>query len=231
MSELRQTLRPEYFDAIYTADPDPWKFAASPYERGKYTLTLNAMPKSRYRSALEVGCSIGVLTRLLASRCDAIVAIDAAQTPLVEARRRCADLPGVRFEQMFVPDEWPDGEFDLILLSEVVYYLSREDVDRLAAQGHPILGQSGHRGPSPLDGGNELSAQWRRGHRPLHRRGRIVMRRRARGSISAISPGRAVACVNPLRAGGRANDARWLSVRATPPVLAIVEQTAGFDPR
>jgi cyclopropane fatty-acyl-phospholipid synthase-like methyltransferase len=143
MSELRQTLRPEYFDAIYTADPDPWKFAASLYERGKYTLTLNAMPKPRYRSALEVGCSIGVLTRLLASRCDAVVAIDAAQTPLVEARRRCADLPGVRFEQMFVPDEWPDGEFDLILLSEVVYYLSRENVGRLAARVTRSLAKAG----------------------------------------------------------------------------------------
>src|ERR1700690_2577033 len=114
MSELRQTLRPEYFDAIYTADPDPWKFAASPYERGKYTLTLNAMPKPRYRSALEVGCSIGVLTPSLASRCGALLAIDAAQTALVEARRRCADLPGVRFEHMFVPEQWPDGAFELI---------------------------------------------------------------------------------------------------------------------
>jgi hypothetical protein len=47
MSELRPTLGPEYFDALYTADPDPWKFATSPYERAKYTLTLNAMPKPR----------------------------------------------------------------------------------------------------------------------------------------------------------------------------------------
>ena len=125
MSEPRPTLKPEYFDALYTADPDPWNFAASPYEQEKYALTLNAMPKPHYRSALEVGCSIGVLTRSLASRCDAVVAIDAAQTPLVEARRRCADLPGVRFEQMFVPEQWPDGVFELILLSEVVYYLSR----------------------------------------------------------------------------------------------------------
>src|ERR1700733_12245154 len=115
MSELRPTLGPEYFDALYTADPDPWKFAASPYKRAKYTLTLNAMPKPRYRSALEVGCSIGVLTRSLASRCDAVGSLDAPQTPLAEARRRCADLPGVRFEQMFVPDEWPDGVFELVL--------------------------------------------------------------------------------------------------------------------
>ena len=134
MSESRQTLRPAYFDALYTADPDPWKFAASPYERDKYALTLDAIPQPRYRSALEVGCSIGVLTKSLASRCDALVAIDAAQMPVVEARRRCADLPGVRFEQMFVPDEWPDGDFELILLSEVVYYLSRNDVGRLAAR-------------------------------------------------------------------------------------------------
>ena len=92
------------------------------------------MPKPHYRSALEVGCSIGVLTRSLASRCDAVVAIDAAQAALVEARRRCADLPGVRFEHMFAPEQWPGGAFEVILLSEVVYYLSRDDVGRLAAR-------------------------------------------------------------------------------------------------
>jgi len=143
MSDPRPTLRPEYFDSLYTEDLDPWKFATSPYERGKYTLTLNAMPKPRYRSALEVGCSIGVLTRSLASRCDAVIAIDAAQTPLAEARRRCADLSGVRFEQMFVPEQWPDGVFELILLSEVVYYLSPEDVARLASRVTRSLSRGG----------------------------------------------------------------------------------------
>jgi cyclopropane fatty-acyl-phospholipid synthase-like methyltransferase len=143
MSESRPTLRPEYFDSLYTADLDPWKFATSAYERGKYSLTLNAMRKPRYRSALEVGCSIGVLTQSLATRCDAVVAVDAAQTPLAEARRRCADLPGVRFEQMFVPDEWPDCAFELILLSEVIYYLSREDVARLASRVTHSLSRGG----------------------------------------------------------------------------------------
>ena len=143
MSEPRPTLRPEYFDALYTADLDSWKFATSPYERGKYTLTLNAMPKPHYRSALEVGCSISVLTRSLASRCDAVVAIDAVQTPLVEARRRCTDLPGVRFEHMFVPEQWPEGAFELILLSEVIYYLSRNDVARLASRVTCSLSRGG----------------------------------------------------------------------------------------
>jgi cyclopropane fatty-acyl-phospholipid synthase-like methyltransferase len=134
MSGPRQTLEPAYFDALYASHSDPWNFAASPYEQHKYALTIQALPRPRYQSALEIGCSIGVLTRLLASRCDALLAIDAAQAPLAEARRRCADLPSVRFEQMFAPRQWPNGVFDLILLSEVVYYLSREDVARLAAR-------------------------------------------------------------------------------------------------
>jgi len=143
MSEPRPTLEPKYFNALYSADPDPWNFAASPYERDKYTLTLNAMRKPHYRSALEVGCSIGVLTHSLASRCDAVLAIDAAPIPLLEARRRCGDLPGVRFEQMFVPKQWPDGVFELVLLSEIVYYLSPEDVGRLAARVTQSLPKGG----------------------------------------------------------------------------------------
>ena len=64
-------------------------------------------------------------------------------TPLkLRSSRRGADAPicpSVRFEQMFVPEQWPDGAFDLIVLSEVVYYLSREDVGRLASEstGNP----------------------------------------------------------------------------------------------
>ncbi len=169
------------------------------------------MPKPRYRSALEVGCSIGVLTRSLASRCDAVVAIDAAEAPLVEARRRCADLPGVRFEQMFVPDEWPDGEFELILLSEVVYYLSRHDVGRLAARVTRSLAKDGSVILVHWTGETNYPLSGDEARRPLHRRGRIVMRRRARGSISAISLGRAVA-VGELSSRRRASQRRAIDI-------------------
>jgi SAM-dependent methyltransferase len=126
------TLQAAYFDALYAANSDPWKFATSKYERGKYSLTLSAFPHARYGHALEIGCSIGVLTRDLALRCDDLLAIDAVAAPLVEARGRCADRPNVRFAQMLIPREWPDGAFDLILLSEIIYYLDGDDVTRLA---------------------------------------------------------------------------------------------------
>lgn len=81
--------------------------------------------------ALEIGCSIGVLTRMLASRCDRVLALDVAETALAAARDRCAGLDGVAFHRMVVPGDWPPGHFDLILLSEVVYYLDRDAVARL----------------------------------------------------------------------------------------------------
>ncbi len=144
MTRASSTLSVAYFDAVYGSNPDPWNFATSAYEREKYALTLAALPRRRYGSALEVGCSIGILTRDLALRCDDLLAIDAAHAPLSEARRRCADLPAVRFEQMFVPRQWPCGLFDLILLSEVLYYLSAEDVTRLASRVASSLADEGN---------------------------------------------------------------------------------------
>jgi len=132
MTRRERTIAPEYFEALYARDGDPWKFATSDYEREKYARTLAALPEAQYAAALEVGCSIGVLTRQLATRCERLVAIDAAPTPLTEARRRCRELTNVEFAQMFVPGEWPEGVFDLILLSEVIYYLDADDVGELA---------------------------------------------------------------------------------------------------
>ncbi len=143
MSRLNQTIAPDYFEDLYATDTDPWKFASSPYERDKYAHTLAALPEARYTSGLEIGCSIGVLTRQLAPRCDNLLAVDAASGALIEAQRRCRDLGNVAFANMFVPQAWPPGEFDLILLSEVVYYLDAGDVAELAKRVAATLAPRG----------------------------------------------------------------------------------------
>ncbi|RYI86437.1 MAG: hypothetical protein EON47_22590, partial [Acetobacteraceae bacterium] len=79
------TLPATYFDALYAATPDPWAFASSDYEREKYAATLAALPRPHYARVLEIGCSIGVLTRMLAGRGDAVVALDVAETALAAA--------------------------------------------------------------------------------------------------------------------------------------------------
>nr|WP_294543705.1 SAM-dependent methyltransferase [uncultured Rhodopila sp.] len=123
-----------HFQRIYEASADPWGFGSNPYEQEKYGRTLQALGDRRFAAGLEVGCSIGVLTRLLAARCDALLGIDLVEQPLAAARARCADQPHVGFQRMQVPQAWPDGRFDLIVLSEVLYFLTASDIDWSAAR-------------------------------------------------------------------------------------------------
>lgn len=147
MPDDARSLPPRYFEAMYRRDPDPWDFATSAYEEAKYAATLDALPRQRYERAFEIGCSIGVLTRRLAPRCDALLSVDVSERALAEARTRCQGFDHVRFEQMRVPEAFPDETFDLVLLSEVGYYWSRRDLGRarrritacLAPQGHLLL--------------------------------------------------------------------------------------------
>ena len=132
-----------HFDRLYAASDDPWNFRTSPYEREKYAATLAALPARRFARGLEVGCSIGELTRLLAPRCDTLLGLDFAQAPLATARARCADLASVDFIRIAAPAEWPGGVFDLILLSEVLYFLVPEDVRRMAARVKGCIGEDG----------------------------------------------------------------------------------------
>ena len=132
-----------YFDALYARDPDPWGFETRPYERDKYAATLAALPRPRYAAGLEVGCSIGVLSRDLAPRCDHLLCLDGAEAALAQARRRNADRPSAEFRQAWMPQDWPTGTFDLILLSEVLYYFVPADLARVAALAAASLAPGG----------------------------------------------------------------------------------------
>jgi SAM-dependent methyltransferase len=130
------TVSPEYFDGMYAASPDPWGFESRWYERRKYAVTMALLPAERYRDAFEPGCSIGVLTGLLAGRCDRLLSCDAAAAAAEAAGRRNAAHPNVRVEQRLLPGDWPAGDFDLIVFSELLYYFGEDDlrdVLRLAA--------------------------------------------------------------------------------------------------
>ncbi|MFI7583766.1 PIG-L family deacetylase [Kocuria sp. M1N1S27] len=135
------------FDEVHRGDGDPWRVDSSWYERRKRSVTLAALPRSRYRRALEVGCSLGALTAELADRADSVLAADASGVAAERARHRLADRPGVRVEQRRLPEQWPPGTFDLVVLSETGYFLDAAQLtgllDRVAgtleADGHLLL--------------------------------------------------------------------------------------------
>ena len=132
-------MRPEhsldarYFDDVFTGDDDPWSLASSPYEAAKFDATIAAIDDRRYRSALEIGCAHGVLTAQLAPLCNILTSIDISLRAVELARSRCAALPNVTITRCSFPAQTPDGAFDLVVLSEVVYYWDDADIERAAA--------------------------------------------------------------------------------------------------
>jgi LmbE family N-acetylglucosaminyl deacetylase/SAM-dependent methyltransferase len=130
-----------FFERFYAGRRDPWGFETRWYEQRKRAVLLASLPQPRFRAALELGCSTGVLTAELAARCDRVVGVDVAEAPLAQARRRLG--PEVELLRLDTPDEWPDGTFDLVVLSEVLYYYGRDDLDRALDRATASLADDG----------------------------------------------------------------------------------------
>ncbi|EME23986.1 class I SAM-dependent DNA methyltransferase [Rhodococcus triatomae] len=123
----------DYFTRLYARSSDPWSFETRWYESRKRALTVAMLPRERFRQAFEPGCSIGSLTEVLAPRCDRLVATDVVESAL-EATRARLDRAGhtnTSVERWALGDPWPEATFDLIVLSEVCYYVEPDDLERV----------------------------------------------------------------------------------------------------
>ena len=117
------------FEARYAAQGDPWGYAKSEYEQRKYAATLAACGPGPFDCALELGGSIGVFSAQLAPRCRHLVTLDAAPTAVAAARERLADAPHVDVVLGAIPTAIPDSCYDLVLASEILYYLDADELE------------------------------------------------------------------------------------------------------
>ena len=117
---------------MYRANPDPWNYQSSPYEAQKYAATLNALTRASYNTIIEPGCSIGVLSIQLAKRCNKLVAMDFSPLAIAQAQERLKPFAGATATVAKLPQDWPEGHYDLFVLSELIYYLAAPDIIALA---------------------------------------------------------------------------------------------------
>jgi len=146
-SSEQKSVPSSFFDETFRQSSDPWRYTSSFYETSKFRTTIRCLPKVQFKNAFEIGCAIGVLSQKLAKKCDRLLSVDYSEVGLEEARKRCAGLPQVRFEQMQIPQQFPTEKFDLILFSEVGYYLTMPDllttkqkiIDQLLPGGYLLM--------------------------------------------------------------------------------------------
>lgn len=167
-----------HFDDLFTRDADPWGYRTRWYERRKRALMLACLPQERYARAFEPACANGELSAELAARCDRLLCSDGSAAAVAHARRRLAGFPHVDVALARLPADWPmasgdaateggsigvdgatgmtgapgaAGAFDLIVLSEIGYYLGDADLDVLIERAAAAL----------APGGTLLASHWR----------------------------------------------------------------------
>ena len=121
----------EWFTALFAEKADPWDLATKWHDRRKFAVTVASLPQPRYRACYEPGCANGELTRLLAPRCDSLIATDFVAAAVTAASAATAEFPHVRVEHAVLPHDLPAQRFDLIVVSELLYYLSGDDMRAL----------------------------------------------------------------------------------------------------
>lgn len=119
------------FEAAYRESDDPWA-SASPryrYQGLKYDRLVALLPTKRFAHALDLGCGLGLLSQKLADRAERVLGIDIAPAAIENARRRAATFDNVAFQPgdiLNLPAAL-DGKFDLVVVADVLYYLSPLD--------------------------------------------------------------------------------------------------------
>lgn len=133
-----------YLDRLYAGAADPWQLSDGFYEQRKRDLVLAALDRPRFRSAFEPGCSTGLLTVRLAQRCESLLASDYHPRAVEQARQLVAELPSVTVRQMLLPEQWPAGQqFQLIVLSELGYFIEQSAWSRICQQAAASLTEDG----------------------------------------------------------------------------------------
>jgi 2-polyprenyl-3-methyl-5-hydroxy-6-metoxy-1,4-benzoquinol methylase len=133
------------FERLYLESPDPWNYRSSPYERQKYERVLACALKFRSASerALEVGCSIGVFSRMLAGHFDKVTAVDVSKEALAAATRYNHITKNVVFMHRDLQSLDTDDQYDVIFCAEVLYYIGEKDVEIVCRQLGKYLSAGG----------------------------------------------------------------------------------------
>jgi LmbE family N-acetylglucosaminyl deacetylase len=124
----------EHFNTLFRTSIDPWGYDMEPYEQYRFQKTIDLLEDRSYECGLELGCANGALSKRLSPLCDTLAAVDGSTEALEIARERLSDAAHVRFNHASLPEKTPHGPFDLIVASDVLYYLGVAGIGELMAK-------------------------------------------------------------------------------------------------
>jgi predicted TPR repeat methyltransferase len=122
-------MRPGFFDHFYD-DGDTFGYDRNPEDQLKFARTLEVCGGNGLGRVLELGCAVGSFTEVLVPHASEVLALDVSRATVERVRERMHGSSHVRAVAMTLPDEFPEGEFDVVVASDVLYYLPVADLQR-----------------------------------------------------------------------------------------------------
>jgi 2-polyprenyl-3-methyl-5-hydroxy-6-metoxy-1,4-benzoquinol methylase len=121
------------FEHKYRKHGDYFGYHTKPYELEKYQRTLEtALRLRRGRgAALEVGCSVGVFTKMIAHEFDAVTASDISAEALRIVAGNVGSVGHMSYAQSDVISLNLNKQFDVIFAAEVLMYVREADGPRV----------------------------------------------------------------------------------------------------
>ena len=132
-----------YFEKLFADSDDPWAFRTRWYERRKRDLILASLPRQFYARAFEPACANGELSVVLAHRTAELLCQDLNPRAVALAQQRLAGCPQASVASGALPEDWPQGTFDLIVLGEIGYYLDPAQWQRVIEYARACLRPEG----------------------------------------------------------------------------------------
>lgn len=122
----------EEFERKFAADPDPWKTWSSSFEQMKRRNLRHMVGTGRHGRVLEVAAGNGSNTSMLASRALRLTATEGTASGAELTARAVSGVPRTTVLQLDLAMPFPGPRYDLIVISEVLYYLDARTLSVLA---------------------------------------------------------------------------------------------------
>jgi SAM-dependent methyltransferase len=120
-----------YFEERFKKE-DPWRYFSCEYEKGKYVRQIETIKQyfPHPQNILEIGCAEGAHTLMLARAFPEtnILGIDISKFAVKRAKQNCEYYRNVNvieadIIELFKQAYFPESTFDVIIQSELLYYL------------------------------------------------------------------------------------------------------------
>lgn len=111
-------------ERVFQRGEDPYGYWSHPHEREKQNIIESLVNGVHHESALEIGCAEGAFTKRLARFCRHVLAIDLSPTAIQRAQNKLRHQSNISLVCSNIRHCQFAAHWDLIVMSEVLYYVT-----------------------------------------------------------------------------------------------------------